>query len=145
MSYRSIPIFLLSMATAYAPAQSMYPTVSNAEQKVRDDDRVPLLESELAFEREALEKAKKASAAGATDERFAAIHRHEENIRALGREISGLEKHEASEHRSRAIVKAVRVPARFSDSKRTSNFWDPYNRGPDTTDFSTSPRRDSHE
>lgn len=145
MSYRLIPIFLLSMAAACAPAQPMYPTISKANQKVRDDDRLPLLESELAFERNALEKAKHDLAAVPTNERSAAVHRHEENIKALRREIGAVAAQDEPEKSERPVVKAIRVKTPLAESKKAPNFWDPYNRAPDSNDFSTSPRRDSHE
>lgn len=145
MSYRLIPIFLLSMASTCAPAQSMYPTVSKAEQTKRDEERVPLLESELAFERQALEKTKNARTSGTPDERLAAIHRHEENIKAIRREIDASTNQAAPGQSARPAVKTVRAMAQPAGSNKTPRFWDPYNRAPDSTDFFTSPRRDSHE
>jgi hypothetical protein len=123
----------------------MYPVVSKLEQRARDDDRQSVLESELAFEREALAMAKSDFATGPTNARAAAVHRHDENIKALRRELGGIENQTAAEKRERPIAKAFRSAGRVADSKKTANFWDPYNRASDTDDFSTSPRRDSHE
>lgn len=145
MSHRLVFILLLSVAPPCAQAQAAYPTVSKAEQKTRDDDRRPLLEAELEAERAALSQAQNDLATGATKERTAAVHRHQENIKALHRELDGIADQDVVERRERLVVKAVRSPSGMTASKRTANFWDPYNRAPDHTDFSTSPRRDSHE
>jgi hypothetical protein len=146
MSLRLISIFLLSTGALCAQAQPAYPVVSKAEQKARDEDRRPLLEAELASELEALAKAKTALANDQTNERFAAVHRHEENINGLRRELGVGEEQNAALKRERLVVRAVKASADIANLKRTPTFWDPYNRAPDSTDLSTTtPRRDSHE
>lgn len=145
MSYRSVAIFLLSISTLCAQAQPGYPVVSKSEQKARDDDRLPLLESELAHEQEALAKAERGLAVDSETGRAANIHRHRENIKALQREMQSIENQNLPDRRARPIVKAIRSTPRIVDSRKAANFWDPYNRAPDSDDFFTSPRRDSHE
>lgn len=145
MSRRLVFIFLLSTGTLCAQAQSTYPVVSKSEQKAHDDDRRPLLESEFAFEGEGLEKAKAEFIAEPTNERMAAVHRHQENIKALQRELGAIGPQAVEEKRGRPVAKAVRQVAHIVDSKKAPNFWDPYNRTPDATDFSTSPTRNSHD
>lgn len=145
MPHRFIAIFLLSISTLCAQAQSVYPAISKSEQRARDDDRLPLLESELVFEREALAKAERGLASNSETERATNIHRHQENIKALHREMRGIESQNLPDRRTRPLVKAVRPVARIVDSRRAANFWDPYNRSPESDDFSTSPKRDSHE
>lgn len=145
MPHRFIAIFLLSISTLRAQAQPAYPVVSKSEQNARDADRLPLLESELALEQEALAKAKRKPASDSETERAATIHRHQENIKALQREMNGIENQNLPDRRTRPVVRAMLPAARITDSRRAANFWDPYNRAPDSEDFSTSPRRDSHE
>jgi hypothetical protein len=145
MSRRLVFMFLLSTGMFCAQAQPTYPVVSKSEQKARDDDRRPLLDSELAFEGEALERAKTEFVTEPTNERVAAVHRHQENIEALQRELGAVGLQEVDEKRERPVAKAVRQVAHAVDSKRTPNFWDPYNRTPDPVDFSISPTRNSHE
>lgn len=145
MPHRFIATFLLSISTLSAQAQSGYPVVSRSEQKARDDDRVPLLESELVFEQQALAKAERDLASNSETERAANIHRHQKNIKALQREMSRIENQNPPYRHTHPLVKAVRPIGRITDSRRSGNFWDPYNRAPEPDDFSTSLRRDSHE
>lgn len=140
MSNRLISILLLSTGALCAQAQSTYPVVSKAEQQARDEARRPLLDSELAFEREALAKAGKEFDAGPTREREAAVHRHKENIKALLREIETVEEKTTEPKQARMVARAIRPPARIAETKKTANFWDPYNRASDTADFFTSPK-----
>jgi hypothetical protein len=145
MPHRFIAIFLLSISALCAQAQPAYPVVSKSEQSARDADRLPLLESELVFEQEALAKAKQKPANHSETERAATIHRHQENIKALQREMNGIENQNLPGRQMRPVVRAMQPVARITDSRRAANFWDPYNRAPDPDDFSTSPKRDSHE
>jgi hypothetical protein len=145
MSRHFVCMFLLTFGTIHAQAQSMYPVVSKSEQRARDDDRRSVLESELAFEREAFVMAKSDFANGPTDARAAAAHRHNENIKALQRELGRIDNQSATANRERPVAKAFRSAGRVADPRKTANFWDPYNRASDTDDFSTSPRRESHE
>lgn len=145
MSRRLVYLAFLTFATFHAQAQQAYPVVSKLEQKTRDEDRRAVLESELAFERDALSSAKSAFDTSPTNGHAAIVHRHDENMKALRRELDGIEKPNAAEHRERALVKAYRPAGRVADTKRTANFWDPYNRGSDIDTLSTTPRRDSHE
>jgi len=141
MSRHLVCMFLLTFGTFHAQAQSVYPVVSKSEQRARDDDRRSVLESELAFERDALVMAKSNFATGPTNTRAATVHRHDENIKSLQRELGGIENQNAAEKRERPLAKAFRSAGRVADSKKTANFWDPYNRDSDADDFSTSPRR----
>lgn len=140
MSNRLISILLLSTGALCAQAQSMYPVVSKAEQQARDEARRPLLDAELAFEREALAKAAKELDAGPTRERDATVHRHKENIKALLREIETVEEKATEPKQARMVARAIRPPAGIAETKKAANFWDPYNRAPDTADFFTSPK-----
>lgn len=143
MRYRLVFIFLLSGATVHVQAQSPYPVVSEAEQRQRDNDRRLILETELAAERDALTKSQAMSPA--SPERDATVHRHTENIKALQRELDDVAGRASVREQQRVVVRAIRPTAASSTAPKNARFWDPYNRTSDTTDFSTSPRRESHE
>jgi hypothetical protein len=145
MSSRLLLIFILSAWSPYAHAQANYPVIGKAEQQIRDNDRRAILQEELAAEREALAKAQAAHDAGPTSEREAAVHRHTENIKALLRELDSDAK--TKPEPMRVVVKATRPASQVSApaARNQGRFWDPYNRAPDVTDFSTTPRRENHE
>jgi hypothetical protein len=138
MSHRLAFIFLLSAVVPSVQAQPLFPVVANAEQKARDEDRRLILQTELAAEREGLAKAKAMSDPGA-------VHRHEENIKALQRELDGGDVQSGSEARRRVTVKALRPSANAGNNARPPRFWDPYNRAIDFNDSLTSQRSESHE
>jgi hypothetical protein len=120
--------------------------VAKAEQVERDKDRHQILATELAAEREALTESKAAFKENPARDRELEVHRHEENIKALQRELDNSSTgNDAARHPKRVVVKAQRPAISAGNAKDTGRFWDPYNRASDTTDFSTSPRRDSHE
>jgi hypothetical protein len=145
MTHRLVSIFLLSAAAPYVQAQPLYPAVAKADQKARDADRRLILQTELAAEREALAKAKSKSNAVDLNEQASAIHRHEENITALERELEGSAAQNGAEAIPRPVVKAIRPAARTANATRIPQFWDPYNRATDFNASSTSQRSESHE
>lgn len=145
MSHRLLPILVLTAATLCVRAQPLYPTVAKAEQVERDKGRRLILETELAAEHEALMKSKAAFENSPTSDREIEVHRHEENVKALQRELDSTTSNDAARNSKRVLVRAQRPATGADDTKDARRFWDPYNRAPDTTDFSTSPRRDSHE
>lgn len=143
MTHRSLAILVLATAAVCVRAQPLFPTVAKAEQVERDRDRRLILQAELAAERESLLATKTGVEASPTRDREMKVRRHEENIRALQRELDNIAPPTGA--RGRVVAKAQRPPATTANAKSTGRFWDPYNRTKDTTDFSTSPRRDSHD
>jgi hypothetical protein len=135
MTHRLVSIFFLSAAASYVQAQPLYPVVAEAEQKVRDADRRLILQTELSAEREALAKVKARSDTAGPNEQASVVHRHEENIKALERELDSSSVPKGAEARPLAVVKAFRPAARIADAPRVPQFWNPYNR---TTDFNVS-------
>lgn len=142
MTNQLISILLLSALPLCAPAQPAYPVIGKAEQKARDDERRTILQDELATERAALARAQAALDAGASEERAAGVHRHAENVKALLRELDGSSGRRAAPEPVRAMVKAARPAAstNTASARNPARFWDPYNRTPDSTDFSTTPK-----
>jgi hypothetical protein len=145
MTHRLLPILVLAATTLCVRAQPLYPTVAKAEQAERDKGRRLILETELAAEQEALMKSKAAFENSPTSDREIEFHRHGENIKALQRDLDSTTNNDAARNPKRVLVKAQRPATGAGNTKDVGRFWDPYNRAPDTTDFSTSPRRDSHE
>jgi hypothetical protein len=143
MSHRVAFIILSSAVVPYVQAQPFYPVVAKAEQKARDEDRRLILQTELATERSALAELKAKLGAGTSREDRDAVHRHEENIKALLRELDGGDAQSGGEAPRRLSVKALRPPA--GTAARAPRFWDPYNRAIDLNDSSTSQRSESHE
>ncbi|NIA52548.1 hypothetical protein HAV22_02615 [Massilia sp. TW-1] len=142
MLHRVAFIILSSVVVPYVQAQPFYPVVAKAEQKSRDEDRRLILQTELATEREALSKVNARLGEGTSKEDRDAVHRHEENIKALQRELEG-DAQSGGEAPRRLSVRALHPAA--STGARAPRFWDPYNRAIDLTDSSTSQRSESHE
>lgn len=145
MTHRPLSILVLAAVTLCVRAQPLYPTVAKSEQEERDKDRRLILETELVAEHDALMKSKAAFENSPTHDRGIEVRRHEENIKALQRELDSTTGNDAARTPKRVLVKAQRPATGASNTKDAARFWDPYNRAPDTTDFSISPRRDSHE
>ena len=147
MSPRFATLALFSVLSICAQAQVDYPIVDKTLQKARDDDRRLILETELHAERAALARAVAGFDA-------VAVHRHTENIKALGRELAsaGVKLAAASEFRhdetAPLVVRAVRTPVTSAPAPsapkadRPARFWDPYSRSTRSGDVS-SRRRDS--
>ncbi|MFJ1472182.1 hypothetical protein [Massilia orientalis] len=145
MTHRLVSIFLLSAAVPSVQAQPLYPVVAKADQKARDADRRLILQTELAAEREALANAKSRSNAVGPNEQASAVHRHEENIKALERELEGSAAQSGTEAIPHPVVKALRPAARTADASRVPQFWDPYNRATDFNASLINQRSESHE
>jgi hypothetical protein len=145
MANRSLSIFFLLTVTLSARAQQLFPTATPAAQKERDIDRRLILETELAEEYGALDKANAELDAHQTDETRSAVHRHKENIKALKRELDFNASIAPSFTSQRVVIKAMRPAAGADSASATARFWDPYNRSSESSDSSTTPRRESHE
>jgi hypothetical protein len=145
MTHRLVAILLLLAAVPSVQAQPLYPVIAKVDQKARDADRRLILQTELATEREALAKAKSKSDTTRSKVEADAIHRHEENIKALEREVQYSAAQGGDELPPRAVVKAIRPAARTANATRIPQFWDPYNRATDFNASSTSQRSESHE
>jgi hypothetical protein len=145
MTHRLVAILLLSAALPSVQAQPLYPVIAKADQKARDTDRRLILQAELANEREALARAQPKSNTTSSKEVADAIHRHEENIKALERELERSTVQGSDELPPRAVVRAIRPSARTANATRVPQFWDPYNRATDFNASSTSQRSESHD
>lgn len=136
-------ILLLPGEVRSAEPQSARLVISKATQMERDKDRRLILEDELLTERQQLAKAKLAFDALPTEETRAIVHRHTENANALLRELGDTATQRAAKGPGVA-ARATRLTR--TDFKRnvagTAAFWNPYNRAPDHSDFSTHHRKE---
>lgn len=139
----SVVIFLLIEIAVPAKSQHLSLVISEATQRLRDDDRRFILQTELQTENTALAAAQETFRTSPNSGNEAAVHRHIENVKALQRELDGAGRKQTRE-RSRVVVKATRPAGNSSAANaiKTGNFWDPYNRAPDNTDFQTNQRRE---
>jgi hypothetical protein len=126
-------IFCAISLCSYARGNEPYPIVDKAAQVARDIDRRAILETELAAEQTELRFAQESLAKASSDETRKEVHRHEENIKALRRELV-------------RATPPIRVNARTASSdtagtKRAAPkladapFWDVYRRTKPPTDF----------
>lgn len=124
---------LLCGASLGAPAQEAFPKVDPATQRERDAQRREILETELAAERTAYAAAQAALASAPTEANRAALHRSDENIKALLRELGA-----GIARRSPLRVAAAPKPQKQQEATGAVPFWDPYRRASAATDLSTT-------
>lgn len=118
-------ISLCSLAEGNEP----YPVFDSATQKDLDIDRRAILESELAAERLALDSVKEAFARAPTDGLRIRVHRHEENVKALQRELERLPHSAPVRLAARPAVRdAATTTTRIPPAPIQAAFWDVYRR-----------------
>lgn len=125
MAPRLLVVIFLVGTAASAHSQACFPVVEAAAQKLRDQDRRDILETELRTEHRMLERARAAFDTESSDASRAEIIRHSENINALSREIARL-----GNAMLRPVVKARQTNAasRPTTMEDHSNYWNPYSR-----------------
>lgn len=149
MSAFRIVIFFLIGHPASALAQSSYPVIDKEVQQTRDQERHLILNTELLAEHQALAKARDELAANPTKESQAKAHRHGENMKALQRELRGIDSAQASPSapfRAVAIARRPPKPPPVRSPTALATYWNPYNRATETrppTDSSTTMRREA--
>lgn len=122
-------IFCAISLCSLAEGNEPYPVVDSASQKARDIDRRAILESELAAEQQALGSAKEAFARAPTDDMRSDVHRHEENFKALRRELERLPDNAPVRVAARpAIPGATATATRTPPAPVQAPFWDVYRR-----------------
>jgi hypothetical protein len=134
MFAKAVVIFLLLSAAQFAKAQLLYLAVPRTVQQARDEDRRLILDTELHAERQALVAAQTARARGVSDASRTEVHRHEQNVEALQREINGVSESTQEKHDTAFVVRgrSATRPIPFKDTSQSASFWNPYNRTPET-------------
>jgi hypothetical protein len=139
-------IFCLVGCSANALAQSSYPVIDNKIQEARDQERHLILNTELLVEYQEFWKTTGTLAASPTPELAAKAHRHDENIKALQRELRSAEAgRKPANAPLRVVVRAGRQTGP-NGGAGAATYWNPYNRA--TNDMSpnassTTLRRDA--
>lgn len=147
-AFRKVIFFLIG-CSANALAQSSYPVIDKEIQQARDQERHLILNTELLAEYQELTKTASALAEAPTKELTAKAHRHNENIKALQRELHNAQAtQKSSQEGVRIVAKAAgSVAQRPTGGVATvAAYWNPYNRAIEArspTDSSTTPRRDA--
>ena len=122
-------IFCAISLCSLAEGNEPYPVFDSAIQKARDLDRRAILELELASERQALGSAKEAFAKAPTDDMRIGVHRHEENVKALQRELERLPHNAPVRLAARPAVRdAATTVTRTPPAPNQAAFWDVYRR-----------------
>jgi capsule polysaccharide export protein KpsE/RkpR len=126
-------IFCAISLCSYARGNEPYPIVDRSAQAARDIDRRAILEAELATEQTELRNAQEAIAKAPSEEARKEVHRHEENIKALRRELDRV----TSPIRltGRAATEDTNVDKRTASKPAGAPFWDVYRRIAPPTDF----------
>lgn len=130
----SLPRMLIFCAISLcscARGKEPYPIVDRSIQSARDNDRRAILEAELASEQTDLRNVMEEVAKAPSDEARKEAHRHEENIKALRRELDRLTTPIRLTARTTSDV-AVRPAA---SNAHDVPFWDVYRRTAPPTDF----------
>lgn len=127
-------IFCAISLCSFARGNEPYPIVDRGAQKARDVDRRAILEAELTAEQDALRLAHEAMAKAPSDEARREVHRREENVKALHRELARV----PMEVQVRVTARATNIDA--ASGKRPAPqaqvpFWDVYLRNASPTDF----------
>lgn len=139
-------IFFLVGCSANALAQSSYPVIDKKIQKARDQERHLILNTELLAEYQEFRKTTSALDVNPTPELAAKAHRHDENIKALQRELSSADKGQKLPNEPLRVVVRAERQARPNGGAVAATYWNPYNRATDDkslNDSSTTPRRDA--
>lgn len=122
-------IFCAISLCSLAEGNEPYPVVDSASQKARDIDRRAILEAELAAEQQALGSAKEALARAPSDDMRSGVHRHEDNVKALRRELERLPDKAPVRVAARPAARDATVAAtRTSPAPVQAPFWDVYRR-----------------
>lgn len=124
-------ISLCSLARGNEP----FPSIDKASQQARDLDRRAILASELAAEQQALGAAQESMAKAPTEDTQSDLHRHEQNVKALRRELGQLPDEKPLRVHARAAGANANVEHKHTSSTPSpAPFWDVYRRGASTID-----------
>ena len=128
-------IFCAISLCSLTEGKEPYPVVDSASQKARDIYRRAILESELAAEQHALGSAEEAFATMPTDDMRSGVHRHEENVKALRRELERLPQNAPVRVTARpAVPDTTATATRIPRAPNQAPFWDVYRRSAPPTD-----------
>jgi hypothetical protein len=121
---------------AFAQGNDPFPMVEKTAQIARDADRRAILEAEFAAERQALDAARAVTKQSSDDGARAEVHRHEENVKALQRELERTGQDGAVRISARRSQSDAAPPTkRAMPGAAPAPFWDVYRRSAAPNDF----------
>lgn len=132
-----ILLIAVTAAALQMPANAATTVVSPADQAARDNDRLRILDDELASETSALENLTRrradrlaaGDAAGVADAEQA-LHRGASNVAALRREIAGVQRVPGTAAAPRPMPADVHATKHPAPAAATPPWWDVYRRAP---------------
>jgi len=128
-------IFCAISLCSLVQGKEPFPFIDKADQQARNVDRRHILEAEFAAEQQALGAAREVAERAPGEGALAAVHRHEENVKALQRELSRLQD-ESPVRVSARVAGTKAIPAkRSTPASVQAPFWDVYGRSALPTDF----------
>jgi hypothetical protein len=132
---RSLIVCAISLCSL-AEGKEPFPFIDKAVQQTRDVDRCRILEAEFAAEQQALGAARAAMARAPAEDTKDVVHRHEENVKALQRELDRLQDEKPVRVSARVVgAGATAAGKRATPAPVQARFWDVYRRGVSPTDF----------
>lgn len=136
---RLLPRLLIFCAISLCPlaqGNDQFPVVDKSEQKARDVDRRAILETELAAELRAVDAGREALAKAPSEAARVDGHRHEENVKALRRELERLSDGAPVRVGARGAASAADAAIkRTAPAPAQAPFWDVYRRGAQSIDL----------
>lgn len=138
---RSLVFCAISMCSL-AEGNESFPVIDKAVQQARDTDRRVILETELAAEVQALGRARTALSNAPDERTLADTHRHEENVKALQRELSRLQDGLPVRVSARKAPPGDAVATQSRVHPAQAPFWDVYRRSAPPIDFQPPPAKE---
>jgi hypothetical protein len=135
-------IFCAISVCSLANGKEPFPIVDKTVQQARDIDRRAILETELAAEVQALGLARAAPRKSPNERTLDDVHRHEENVKALQREIARLQEEMPVRVGARKAPPGDAAVTQTRPQPVQAPFWDVYRRSTPTTDFQLPPAKE---
>lgn len=128
-------VFCAISVCPFAQGNEPFAFIEKAVQDQRDLDRRDILETELLAEERALGNARQVLKRTGDDDTRAVAHRHEENVKALQRELARIPGETAVHVAARRVVPDQPAIAKRVSETTSAPFWDAYRRTAPSTDL----------
>ena len=128
-------IFCAISLCSFARGNEPYLIVDRSAQADRDIDRRAILEAELTAEQQEVRRAREAMAKAPSEEARRELHRHEENLKAIYRELDRVPVDRQVRVSVHAATDDAAATKRAASKSADAPFWDVYRRTAPATDF----------
>lgn len=128
-------IFCAISLCSYARGNEPYPIVDRSTQAAREIDRRAILDAELTAEQQEVRRAQDVMARTPSEEARRELHRHEENLKALHRELDRVPVDKAVRVTARTATDDAAATKRAAPKSAGTPFWDVYRRTAPPTVF----------